>query len=122
MKKDLSSTELPNRRDFIKGSSIAAMMALMGGVEITAQDANKLLAVPKADPNFKEKPPGPPVKLGVIGLGTWGKELIATAARLPNGPVVAVSDTYESSLRRVREGAPNTSQHKGYLGSLRNKK
>jgi len=121
MKKNLNNSELPNRRDFIKGSSIAAMMALMGGVEITAQDANKLLPVPKADPNFKEKPPGPPVRLGVIGLGTWGKELIATAARLPNGPIVAVSDTYESSLRRVSEVAPNATKHKDYREILDNK-
>ena len=78
------------RRDFLKGGSIAAFMAMLGGIEITAQD--KTLVVPKADPNYKEKPPAPPVKFGVIGLGTWGKELIATLNRLPNAPVVAVCD------------------------------
>ena len=109
MKTDLSNSDFPDRRDFLKGSSIAAMMALMGGVEITGQETNKILAVPKADPNFKEKPAGPPVKLGVIGLGTWGKELIATASGLTNGPVVAVCDTYATSLRRASEVAPNAS-------------
>lgn len=121
MKNDLSDSDFPNRRDFLKGSSIAAMMALMGGVEITGQETNKILAVPKADPNFKEKPAGPPVNLGVIGLGTWGKELIATASGLPNGPVVAVCDTYATSLRRASEVAPNASKHGDYREILDNK-
>ena len=43
-----------NRRNFLKGGSFAALMAMMGGVEISAQDAAKNLAVPKRDPNYKE--------------------------------------------------------------------
>ena len=107
------------RRDFLKGGSLAAFMAMMGGIEITAQD--KTLEVPKADPNFKEKPPAPPVNFGVIGLGTWGKELIATLNRLPNAPIVAVCDNYEASLRRVGDTAPKASKHKDYKEVLDNK-
>ena len=49
----------------------------------------KVLPPPKADPNYKERPPGPPVKCGVIGLGTQGREILTTLARLPNAPVSA---------------------------------
>lgn len=100
------------RRDFLKGGSLAALMAFLGGVEITAED--KVVAVPKADPNYKDKPPSPPVNFGVIGLGTWGKEMIATLNRMPNAPVVAISDTYASSLTRVGATAPKASQHKDW--------
>ncbi len=95
-----------DRRRFIQGSSFAAFMAMLGGVRITAADGDKTLAVPKADPNYKEKPAGPPVPCGIIGMGAWGRELAATLAKLPNGPVVAVADNYASSLRRATEMAP----------------
>ena len=103
-----------NRRNFIRGSSFAAFMAMMGGVELTAADGDKVLPVPKADPNYKEKPPGPPVNIGIIGMGAWGRELAATFAKLPNGPVVAVSDNYASSLRRASELAPNAQKYEDY--------
>jgi len=103
-----------NRRNFIRGSSFAAFMAMMGGVEITAADADKTLPVPKADPNYKEKPPGPPVNMGIIGMGVWGREIASTLAKLPNGPVVAVSDSYGSSLRRATELAPKAEKYEDY--------
>ena len=37
--------------------------------EEPAKGADGNLPVPKADPNYKEKPVGPPVKFGLIGLG-----------------------------------------------------
>ena len=110
-----------NRRDFLRGGSFAALMALMGGVEISAQDAPKTLAVPKKDPNFKEKPVSPPVNFGVIGLGAWGRDILATLSRLPNAPVVAVSDTYATSLRRSGEVAPKAEKHEDYRKLLENK-
>jgi predicted dehydrogenase len=103
-----------NRRDFLKGGSFAALMMLMGGVEITAQDAAKTLPVPKADPNAKEKPPGPPVKCAVIGLGAWGREILTGLNRLPNAPIAAVCDTYASSLRRAEELAPKAEKFEDY--------
>ena len=90
-----------DRRTFFKNTSIASLMAMMGGVEITAQEAKKVadgtVPPPKADPNYKEKPPGPPVKFGVIGLGAQGRDVLANLAKLPNGPVVAICDSYKSS-------------------------
>jgi predicted dehydrogenase len=103
-----------NRRGFLRGSSFAALMAMMGGVEITAQDNPKTLAIPKADPNFKEKPPGPPVNFGVIGVGAWGREILATLARQPNAPVVGVAETYAASLRRAEEAAPKATRHEDH--------
>jgi len=99
-----------NRRDFVKAGSFTALMAALGGVPITAQDAPKnpdgTLAVPKADPNYKEKPVGPPVKFGVIGLGAQGREVLAQLGKLPNAPVVALCDRYKASIKRASEAAP----------------
>ena len=107
-----------NRRRFFKAGSFATMMAAMGGIPITAQDttnpdtaATNVLPPPKVDPNYKEKPPGPPVRCGVIGLGTQGREILTTLAKLPNGPVTAISDNYKAAFRRAAEAAPNARQH-----------
>ncbi len=114
-----------NRRDFVKVGSFAAMIAALGGIPITGEEAKKspdgTLAVPKADPNFKEKPPGPPVKFGVIGLGAQGREVIAQLGRLPNGPVAAVGDSYKSSIKRAAEAAPNAKTYEDYKAVLDDK-
>lgn len=111
-----------NRRGFVKAGSVAAFIAALGGVPLTAQEADKAAAAaegkvlppPKADPNYKEKPPGPPVKFGVIGLGSQGREILATLAKLPNGPVVAICDNYKAAFRRAAEAAPNSKQYSDY--------
>lgn len=109
-----SAGEVP-RRDFVKSGSLAALMAALGGVPITGAEPEKpadgTLPVPKADPNYKEKPVGPPVKIGVIGLGTQGREILTQLARLPNAPVVAICDTYKGSLKRAGEAAPNAQKY-----------
>lgn len=108
---DPSPTDL-NRRDFFKGASMAGVMAMFGAVPITAQEAakaageDKNLPPPKADPNYKEKPVGPAVNFGIIGLGTHGRDIITQLAKLPNAPVVAIADTYKQSVKRAAEGAP----------------
>lgn len=111
-----------NRRHFVKAGSVAAFFAAMGGVPLTAQEADKAAAAaegtvlppPKADPNYKEKPPGPPVKCGVVGLGTQGREILNTLAKLPNAPVSALCDNYKAAFRRAAEAAPNARQHADY--------
>ena len=50
--------------------------------------------------------PGPPVKVGIIGAGQWGKEIIASLARLPSAQVTVLCDTYEPYLKRALEIAP----------------
>ena len=116
-----------NRRDFFKAGSVAAMMAAMGGIPITgrAEDAKPApdgtLPVPKADPNYKEKPVGPPVKMGLIGLGSQGRDIITQLGRLPNAPLVAICDHYKSSVKRAAEAAPTAKTYDDYKALLEDK-
>ena len=114
-----------NRRDFMRSGSVAAFLAAMGGVPLTAEEADKAAAAqaaaggkvlppPKADPGYKEKPPGPPVKCAVIGLGNHGRDILSTLAKLPNAPVVALCDHYKQAFRRAAESAPNARQVQDY--------
>jgi predicted dehydrogenase len=50
---------------------------------------------------------GPPVAVGVIGLGAWGREILSTLARLPAARVVAVCDTYTPLHKKALEIAPS---------------
>lgn len=113
-----------NRRTFFRNTSMASLMAMMGGVEITAQEAKKnadgTVPPPKADPNYKDKPPGPPVKLGIIGLGAQGRDIIGNLNKLPNGPIVAICDNYKSSIKRASEAAPNAKTTENYKEVLDN--
>ncbi|MCW5557877.1 MAG: Gfo/Idh/MocA family oxidoreductase [Verrucomicrobiae bacterium] len=110
------SAELP-RRDFVKSGSIAALLAALGGVPITGDEPPKN-ADPKADPNAQEKPAGPPVKFGVIGLGAQGREILTQLGRLPNAPVTAICDSYKASLKRASEAAPDAQQLTDYRAVL----
>lgn len=84
-----------DRREFLKGA--AATMALL----LTAEE---ILAAEEA----AEAPvTGPAVKFGVIGLGSWGKEILSTLSRLPSAQVVAICDTYEPFRNKGKEIAPN---------------
>lgn len=105
-----------NRRSFLKGGSFATLMMMMGAVEITAQTATTKPAAPKP-----EKKVGPPVKCGVIGVGTWGRDLITYLSRLPNAPITAVAETYGASLRRAKSGAPNATPFEDYRQLLDSK-
>ena len=127
MSDERSSGHDLNRRHFFKAGSFATVMAAMGGIPLTAQEAAKLdsadgkvLPPPKVDPNYKEKPPGPPVRCGVVGLGTQGREILTTLAKLPNGPVTAICDNYKAAFRRAAEAAPNAKQHADYRELIAN--
>ncbi len=112
-----------NRRDFMKSGSVAALIAAMGGVPITAQDVvteEGVLPVPKADPNYKEKPLAPPLAFGIIGLGAQGRHIVDTLTRLPNAPVVALCDNYRAAFRRSAAAAPEATQYADYKELLRN--
>lgn len=107
-----------NRRDFVRAGSVAAFLTALGGVPLTAQEAAKAeaaadgtLPIPKADPNYAEKPPGPPVPVGIIGIGAQGREIITQLNKLPNAPVVALCDTYKAAFKRGAEGAPKARQY-----------
>src|SRR3954468_256287 len=96
MKNDTQVSEV-NRRDFIKGGSMASLMTLMGGVLISPPRANA------ADADVPKKPKNPPIKCGVIGCGPWGREILQSLARMGNAPVVAVCDTSSAMINRGKK-------------------
>ena len=53
-----------NRRDFIKGGSLATVMTMLGGVELLAQTA---------DAPAEAAPAGNKVRVALIGCGPWGR-------------------------------------------------
>lgn len=105
-----------NRRDFLRGSSFSTLMMMMGGVLIKAQDKPK-----DAEAPTQYKTTGAPVKCGVIGCGSWGREILRTLALLPNAPVIAICDTYPAMLRRAKESAPNAESYDDYTKLLAQK-
>lgn len=105
-----------NRRDFLRGTSLAALGTMMGGIPIIAAEGDQ--AKPAAgEPKSKK----PPVKCGVIGLGVQGRELLTALGQLPNAPVVAICDTYESMVTRAKKIAPEAQGYSDYKLLLANK-
>src|SRR6267378_7630793 len=85
-----------NRRDFI--GSFATLMTMLGGVELITRAPVHAADVETLVP-FR-------IKCGVIGLGNWGREIIATLSRLKTAQLVAMCDTYPASLKRAANSAP----------------
>jgi predicted dehydrogenase len=102
-----------NRRDFLRGGSVATMMTMLGGVELFAQT--------------NEPPSGPTkvhvvkMKVAVIGLGAWGREIVNTLARLEQAEIAAICDTYPAALKRIASSAPGAVQTEDYKTILDNK-
>ena len=99
-----------NRRDFLKGSSFAALMTMMGGVQLMAQPA------PEQKPATPDT--GPKVKVAVIGLGVWGREILDQLGRLEKAEVVAICDNYPAMMRRSATKAPGAAQVEDYQAVL----
>lgn len=98
-----------NRRDFLRGGSFATLMMLLGGVPIrAAEDAS---AGGQAAP-AKSQPP--PVKLGLIGCGQWGRDILEALAAIPHGPVVAICETFPAWLNRAGRLVPDAKKHSDY--------
>lgn len=114
MNNDLPANDV-NRRDFIKGGSIASILTMMGGVALNFPKSSA------AEPEAK-KPTNPPLPCGVIGCGPWGREIIQTLGRLPNAPVVAVCDNYEAMVNRAKREAPEAAAYSDYKELLADKK
>jgi predicted dehydrogenase len=53
-----------------------------------------------------EPPAGPPVGIGLIGLGLWGREILAALGRSPATRVVALCDDYQPFLKRAASTLP----------------
>jgi predicted dehydrogenase len=100
-----------SRRDFLRGSSMAALLAAMGAQPLQAAEA------PAADP----KKPVVKVKTAIIGLGPCGREILSTLQRLPEAEVVALCDNYPAMLRRSLNNAPGATGTEDYKTILENK-
>jgi len=101
-----------NRREFMKTSSFAAAMTMLGGIPLFAEDPKPAVAGDVAPSK---------VKVAVIGCNVWGREILNTLARLEKADVVAVCDHYESALRRAKEAAPKAEGFTDYTKILENK-
>jgi predicted dehydrogenase len=102
-----------NRRNFIKGSSAATIMTMLGGVPLFAQ-TNQPAAGETDLPVAK-------MKVAVIGLGVWGREILNTLARVKQADVAGVCDTFPASLKRGAGLAPKAIQTNDYKTLLENK-
>jgi predicted dehydrogenase len=102
-----------NRRDFLKTGSAATLMTMLGGVELFGETS----AAPSREEKVESK-----IKLGVIGLGTWGREILNTLAVVKQADVAAICDTYAASVRRAASLAPQqAAQTNDYRTILDNK-
>ncbi len=101
-----------NRRDFLKGGSMATMMTLLGGVELFAQTATA--ADEKTEVLSKNK-------VAVVGLGAWGREILSALATVPEAVVVVICDIYPAALKRSASLAPAAAQVADFKAVLENK-
>ena len=114
MKRRKKKTGERNRRDFLRDSSAATFMALLGGVELT-MDRQLAKAVDA------EKLHGPVVKCGVIGLGARGREIVSTLSRLAEAEVAAICDTSDAAIRRTAKDLPAAASLADYRQVVDNK-
>lgn len=97
---------------------MAAFMTMLGGVPILAAE-DKPAAAPEGTTNYKGETP--PVNVGVIGCGAWGREILKTLSTITFAPVVAVCDHYPAYLRRGANLAPKAEKYADYKELLANK-
>lgn len=90
-----------DRRDFLKGAAATAMAFLLADELVAAE-------------NEVEAVSGPPVKIGVIGLGQWGKEIVSTLSRLPSAEITAICDKYEPFVTKMKESVPSATAETVY--------
>ena len=123
--KNINDLPEPNRRDFLKQASLATVMALMGGVELRADDAAKTTA--PAEAALTKIPAAPPINVGIIGLGQWGREILTQFNALNNdplrekqnnSPVVAICDTYKAAVRRAGKEVTGAQSYDDYTKLL----
>jgi predicted dehydrogenase len=97
-----------DRRGFLKGAA-ASLAALM-----TERGLSANAALQDDEDEFK----GEPVKLAVVGLGPWGREILTTLARVPSVAVTGICDTYPAFLKRAAELAPKAKAEADYRALL----
>jgi predicted dehydrogenase len=102
-----------NRRDFLKGGSLATVMTMLGGVELLAQ-TNEPASTESNKPKVK-------IKVGVIGLGARGRDIVNTLALQDQADLAVICDTYPAALKRIASAAPAATQTEDYKTILANK-
>ncbi|MCC6443181.1 MAG: Gfo/Idh/MocA family oxidoreductase [Armatimonadetes bacterium] len=100
-----------DRRSFLKGA--AGAVALL----ISADELFQTGAVAAAE-GAEAPVTGPPVKIGVIGLGQWGKQIITTLSKLPPAKITAVCDTYAPFVEKVTKQIPEAAALNDYKKAL----
>ena len=95
-----------NRRDFLRGGSVAAFFTVLGGVPILAAEDQ-----PAAGGATTYKGETPPVNVGLIGCGAWGREMLKTLSTITFGPVVGICDNYPAFLKRGAALAPKAERY-----------
>lgn len=84
-----------DRRDFLK-TAAGTLGLLLSREGLTSAQT----------PAPVETPAGPTVAFGVIGLGAWGREILAALGRIGAAQVQYICDVYEPALKRAAAGAP----------------
>src|SRR5215472_8906434 len=113
-----------NRRDFLKGGSVATLLLMLSGVEIVAPDAGAAdqgTAGTNDEAHKEIHYTGKKVRVGVIGLGTWGREILNTLGRLEVGEIAALCDTYEPAITRASKDMKDVVKAKDYKAILDDK-
>ena len=113
MNENESSSAGFNRRDFLRGGSLATVMTMLGGVELFSPASAAF-----AD---DEKKSTAKTKVAVIGLGAWGREILNTLGTLDKAQVAAICDTYPAALKRSSAAAPGAAQDGDFQAVLDNK-
>src|SRR5689334_16431990 len=113
MKENQSDFREVNRREFIKGGSVATLMTMLGGVEIARGDG-----VPASSDAASTEENVPKVKVAVIGLGPWGREIVNTLSTMKSADIAGICDTYTSTFTRCAKDAPNAVKEASYKAIL----
>ncbi len=103
--------KLLNRRDFLKGSSLASLALVMGSGKVLAQADNPAAALDVDNP----------VNIGLIGCGVQGREILDNLILLKNARVKAICEHYPAWLRRAGRIVPDASQYSDYRDLLKDK-
>ena len=110
-----------DRREFLKNTSVATFMAMMGGVELTESRGADITNQPAAaETPLTVIPALPAVNFGVIGAGVWGRKIVNTLNLLKNDSqyknteVVAICDTFPAWLDRAAKDAPKAEKFDDY--------
>jgi predicted dehydrogenase len=98
----MDDNETLSRRDLLRQASAFTLVMALHAEEL------------RAEPAPAPAPAGPPVGIGVIGLGPHGRELLASLARLPGAPVNGICDEYAPAVKRAAEIAPKAATYPDY--------